>query len=125
MIDLDKPFFSIQEAAEILGRPVDSVSEAVRTGRFRAIMTGSTTASAAIPRSVLFPEADAADLKMRRIIKKTLHVRETIEEADRVIAQWTEANRRVKAALRDLEIELALDQLDLHKSQPQRQIATG
>jgi excisionase family DNA binding protein len=126
MIDLDRPFFSVKEAAEILGIGHSTLCEAVRTGKIKAVEIGNTTASARIPRTELFPsEGTASDLRTRRLRRLTLNARDKRDLADRKRAEWLEYEREADEALREVEHAQALDEIEAADERSKRLLTTG
>lgn len=108
-----RDFLTVKEAAAALGVAHSTVCEAIRTGRLSAIRVGETLAGARIPRSEIFPRDEStSDIRTRRLRKLTLTARDKRELADRKRAEWLDAEREAAAALRDIEHELDLDELD-------------
>jgi excisionase family DNA binding protein len=109
----DRHFYSVKDAAEILGVASSTVGEAIRAGRIKAIKVGVTLEGARIPRTELFPADDSAtDLRTRRLRKLVLEANDKRETANRLQAEWQEAARSADEALRAIDHELALDELE-------------
>lgn len=119
-----RDFLSVKEAAEALGVANSTVCEAIRAGRLQAIRVGETLTGARIPRAQIFPpDESTADLRTRRLRKLTLTARDKRDAADRKRAEWLDAEREANDAIRAIEHELALDELDISQEQRQRRFA--
>jgi excisionase family DNA binding protein len=117
----DRPFLTIKEAAEMLGVPNASVSDAIHAGRIKVVRLGETLASARIPRTELFPDEKAGtDLRARRLKKLVLEARNKREAANRLKAEWQNAERTADEALRAIEHELALDEIEAASERTKR-----
>jgi excisionase family DNA binding protein len=117
----DRLFYSVKDAAEILGVASSTVGEAIRAGRIKAIKVGVTLEGARIPRTELFPADDSAtDLRTRRLRKLVLEARDKREAADRLKAEWQDAERTADEALRAIEHELALDEIEAASDRTRR-----
>jgi excisionase family DNA binding protein len=106
-------FLTVEQAAELLNLAPNSVIAAIDAGRIRAMRLGETHRATRIPRSELFPADDSAtDLRTRRLRKLVAGASSKRETADRMRAAWLEAEREADEALRAIEHELALDELE-------------
>jgi excisionase family DNA binding protein len=117
----DRPFYTVKDAAEILGVASSTVGEAIRAGRIKAIKVGTTMEGARIPRTELFPaDESATDLRTRRIRKLVLEASDKREAANRLQAEWQQAVRVADEALRAIEHELALDEFEANRDRRDR-----
>lgn len=122
-VPLDKPFYSIEEAAALLELSKSAVSESVRTGRTEAIQLGATLATARIPRSEIFrDEKDKDALKNRRQRRMFLDLRDKLDALARKRAEWLEAEREVEEAFRTIEHEFALDDFEAMQAQTRQSL---
>lgn len=113
----DRHFYSVKEAAELLGVDSKTVCEAINTGRLKALRIGVTLAGARIPRSEIFREAHSNDLQTRRIRRMLLDARDKQYAADQLKASWSDAQRIADEAYRAVEYEFALDELETVRDQ--------
>lgn len=109
----DRPFLSVEEAAELLGVSHSTVTTAIRVGKLPAIQLGESHRATRIRRADLLPDPNAAaDLRLRRIKRLAAAARRAGERETAARASWDDARRTAEAARQALDDELALDEID-------------
>jgi excisionase family DNA binding protein len=106
-------FLTVEEAAAALNLAPNTVVAAIDSGRLNAIRLGETHRATRIPRSELFPSDESAnEVRTRRMRRMTLAARDKRDAADRKRAEWLDAEREADEALRAIEHEFSLDDLE-------------
>ena len=106
-------FLTVDEAADVLEVATNTLISAIDAGRIKAIRLGETHRATRIPRTELFPaDESATDLRTRRLRKMVLEAGDKREAAARKRAEYLEAEQEADDALRAIEHELALNELE-------------
>lgn len=95
-----KAFYSVKEAAELLGAHHTTVTAAIESGKLPAIRLSDAHQGTRIPRTALFPdETQARDLKIERIRRQVADVLRKQEANDRIFAAVLDRQGELREAL--------------------------
>ena len=106
-----KRFYTVSDAAKILGVSHSTLTIGIDTGVFPAIKVTGDHRSTRIAHETLFPSS-GDEVRFARIKRLVLAQKRAQEIADRLCREWGEAQLRASEAAQALYDELGLQEVD-------------